>query len=65
MANPVIDLACRSWPGRGYQIATQVNQVRPGGKAQLPHRNYHLDFMKAEQIANIPCTSIFSVRCSS
>ncbi|MDB5659329.1 MAG: phytanoyl-CoA dioxygenase family protein, partial [Cypionkella sp.] len=41
MANPVIDLACRAWLGPGYQLATQVNQVRPGGKAQAPHRDYH------------------------
>ena len=54
MANPVIDLACRSWLGPGYQMATQVNQVRPGGKAQQPHRDYHLGFMKAEQMADYP-----------
>lgn len=54
MSNPVIDLACRSWLGPGYQIATQVNQVRPGGKAQQPHRDYHLGFMKAEEMAEYP-----------
>lgn len=54
MANPVIDLACRSWLGPGYQMATQVNQVRPGGKAQQPHRDFHLGFMKAEQMAEYP-----------
>lgn len=54
MANPVIDLACRAWLGPGYQIATQVNQVRPGGKAQAPHRDYHLGFMTAEQMAEYP-----------
>lgn len=54
MANPVIDLACRSWLGPDYQMATQVNQVRPGGKAQQPHRDYHLGFMKAEQMADYP-----------
>lgn len=54
MANPVIDLACRSWLGPGYQMATQVNQVRPGGKAQQPHRDYHLGFMTADQMADYP-----------
>lgn len=54
MANPVIDLACRAWLGPGYQIATQVNQVRPGGKAQAPHRDYHLGFMSPEQMAEYP-----------
>ncbi|WP_172330105.1 phytanoyl-CoA dioxygenase family protein [Mangrovicoccus sp. HB161399] len=54
MANPVIDLACRAWLGPGYQIATQVNQVRPGGKAQAPHRDYHLGFMSVAQMSEYP-----------
>ncbi len=54
MANPVIDIACRAWLGPGYQLATQVNQVRPGGKAQAPHRDYHLGFMSPEQMALYP-----------
>lgn len=54
MANPVIDIACRAWLGPGYQLATQVNQVRPGGKAQAPHRDYHLGFMSAAQMADYP-----------
>jgi len=54
MANPVIDIACRAWLGPGYQIATQINQVRPGGKAQAPHRDYHLGFMTPEQMAEYP-----------
>ncbi|WP_370584718.1 phytanoyl-CoA dioxygenase family protein [Paracoccus sp. IB05] len=54
MANPVIDIACRAWLGPGYQIATQVNQVRPGGKAQAPHRDYHLGFMSPDQMAQYP-----------
>jgi ectoine hydroxylase-related dioxygenase (phytanoyl-CoA dioxygenase family) len=54
MANPVIDLACRSWLGPGYQMATQVNQVRPGGKAQQPHRDYHLGFMSGQQMTDYP-----------
>ena len=54
MANPVIDIACRAWLGPGYQLATQVNQVRPGGKAQAPHRDYHLGFMTPEQMALYP-----------
>ena len=54
MANPVIDIACRAWLGPGYQLATQVNQVRPGGKAQDPHRDYHLGFMSPGQMAEYP-----------
>jgi len=54
MANPVIDLVCRAWLGKGYQVATQVNQVRPGGKAQTAHRDYHLGFMSPEQMLEYP-----------
>ena len=54
MGNPVIDLACRAWLGPGYQMASQVNQVRPGGQAQLAHRDYHLGFMTAEQMTAYP-----------
>jgi len=54
MANPVIDLVCRAWLGRGYQVAIQVNQVRPGGKAQTAHRDYHLGFMSPERMLEYP-----------
>jgi len=50
MANPVIDWVSRAWLGKGYQLTTQVNQVRPGGKAQSPHRDYHLGFMSPEKM---------------
>jgi len=54
MANPIVDIACRAWLGPGYQVATQVNQVRPGGKAQAPHRDYHLGFMTPDEMALYP-----------
>jgi len=54
MANPVIDMVSRAWLGKGYQITTQVNQVRPGGKAQTAHRDYHLGFMSPERIQDYP-----------
>ncbi|WP_341487561.1 phytanoyl-CoA dioxygenase family protein [Pararhizobium sp. A13] len=54
IGNPVIEIACRSWLGPGYQMATQVNQVRPGGKAQAAHRDYHLGFMTAPQMEQFP-----------
>lgn len=54
MANPVIDFACRSWLGPGYQLATQINQVRPGGKAQQAHRDFHLGFMTPAQMGEYP-----------
>lgn len=54
MSNPIVDLICRSWLGPGYQMATQVNQVRPGGKAQSAHRDFHLGFMSATQMRQYP-----------
>jgi len=54
MANPVIDLVARAWLGPGYQMSTQVNLVHPGGKAQTPHRDYHLGFMSPERMREYP-----------
>ncbi|WP_172118833.1 phytanoyl-CoA dioxygenase family protein [Halomonas hibernica] len=54
IANPVIARACRAWLGPGYQIATQLNVVRPGGRAQQPHRDYHLGFMSDAEMLEYP-----------
>ena len=35
-------------------MTAQVNQVRPGGKAQKAHRDYHLGFQNADQSARYP-----------
>ena len=53
-ANDVIALASSAWLGPGYQVTSQVNVVRPGGKAQEPHRDYHLGFLSDEVIARYP-----------
>ena len=53
-ANPAIATACEAWLGPHYQMTAQVNQVRPGGKAQNAHRDYHLGFQKAEIAACFP-----------
>ncbi|MGR2857309.1 phytanoyl-CoA dioxygenase [Erwinia sp. 1181_3] len=52
--NPLLALICESWVGPGYEITAQVNQVRPGGKAQQPHRDYHLGFQSNEVVARFP-----------
>ena len=49
-----IALAARAWLGRGYQLTAQVNRVNPGGAAQTAHRDYHLGFMNADQLATYP-----------
>lgn len=53
-ANPLLALICEAWLGPGYQITAQVNQVRPGGKAQQPHRDYHLGFQQNEVVKRFP-----------
>lgn len=53
-ANPIIPLVSRAWLGPLFQITTQVNVVRPGGKAQTCHRDYHMGFQPAEQLSAYP-----------
>lgn len=53
-ANDMLALACEAWLGPAYQITSQVNNVRPGGQAQTPHRDYHLGFCSAEQAERFP-----------
>ncbi|MFF7709565.1 phytanoyl-CoA dioxygenase family protein [Pseudomonas sp. NPDC007930] len=53
-ANPLLALASEAWLGPAYQVTAQVNVVRPGGKAQAPHRDYHLGFQVAEEVARFP-----------
>lgn len=53
-AMPLIDTVCEAWLGPGYQMTAQVNLVRPGGKAQQAHRDYHLGFQTAEVCAQFP-----------
>lgn len=53
-ANPAIAAVCEAWLGPNYQMTAQVNLVRPGGGAQLAHRDYHLGFQTAETSASYP-----------
>lgn len=53
-ANPFLGLISSAWLGGGYRVTAQVNNVRPGSKAQVCHRDYHLGFQTAEGAAQIP-----------
>lgn len=53
-ANPALDAICEAWLGPFYQMTAQVNLVRPGGRAQSAHRDYHLGFQTAEAAARFP-----------
>lgn len=53
-SNPFLALMCEAYLGPAYQITTQVNIVKPGGKPQVCHRDYHLGFQTAEDAAKWP-----------
>ena len=45
---------CEAWLGPWSQMTSQVNLVRPGGKPQTCHRDYHLGFMSSDQAKIFP-----------
>ncbi len=53
-SNDLVALAARAWLGPGYQVTAQANIVRPGGRGQTVHRDYHLGFMDSTQAARYP-----------
>ena len=53
-ANPLLAQLCTAWLGPKYQMTAQVNVVYPGGKAQQPHRDYHLGFLTQQELASVP-----------
>ncbi|KAI0859899.1 hypothetical protein F4860DRAFT_504345 [Xylaria cubensis] len=53
-ANPWLARVSEAWLGPAYQITAQVNVVRPGGKPQDAHRDYHLGLQTNEACAKFP-----------
>lgn len=53
-ANPLIGLIAESWLGPHFQTTAQVNVVHPGGRAQQPHRDYHLGFQTVDEVERFP-----------
>jgi ectoine hydroxylase-related dioxygenase (phytanoyl-CoA dioxygenase family) len=53
-ANLFLGLISEAWLGPHYQMTAQLNVVNPGGAAQSPHRDYHLGFQTAADIARYP-----------
>ena len=53
-SNPWITFAAEAWLGPAFQVTAQVNVVRPGGKSQSGHCDYHLGFMSAKQVSEYP-----------
>jgi len=52
--NPFLAAISEAWLGPAYQMTAQLNVVNPGGAAQSPHRDYHLGFQSAAEIARYP-----------
>lgn len=52
--NPFLQAISQAWLGPHFQTTAQLNVVNPGGVAQSPHRDYHLGFQSADQIAAYP-----------
>ncbi len=53
-ANPTLGLICQAWLGPAWRMTSQVNQVRPGGEAQQPHRDCHPGFQQSSFAAEFP-----------
>ncbi len=56
-ANEIVRRVSEAWLGPYYQLTTQVNVVRPGGKAQTAHRDYHMGFQTADALAGYPASA--------
>ena len=53
-ANDALAVVSQAWLGPRYQVTSQVNVVNPGGKQQVPHRDYHLGFVAPDDLAAYP-----------
>ncbi len=53
-ANDTLALISQAWLGPRYQVTSQVNVVNPGGRQQVPHRDYHLGFVAPDDLAAYP-----------
>ncbi len=53
-ANDTLAVVSQAWLGPSYQLTSQVNVVNPGGKQQVPHRDYHLGFVAPDDLAAYP-----------
>ena len=53
-ANDTIAVISEAWLGPRYQVTSQVNVVNPGGKQQVPHRDYHLGFVAQDDLSAYP-----------
>lgn len=53
-SNPLFRLVSEAYLGPAHRITTQLNVVKPGGKPQVCHRDYHLGFQTKDDVARWP-----------
>lgn len=53
-SNPWLPLISGAWLGPHHRLTAQVNIVKPGAKAQISHRDYHIGFQDNESCAKFP-----------
>lgn len=53
-SNPLFGFVSEAYLGPAYRLTSQLNIVRPGGKAQVCHRDYHLGFQTSKDSVKWP-----------
>ncbi|RYN81005.1 hypothetical protein AA0117_g2723 [Alternaria alternata] len=53
-ANPWLPLISEAWLGPHHRLTSQVNIVKPGAKAQISHRDYHIGFQDNQSCERFP-----------
>ncbi|USP72916.1 hypothetical protein yc1106_00190 [Curvularia clavata] len=53
-SNPWLPIISEAWLGPYHRLTAQVNIVKPGAKAQISHRDYHIGFQDSESCAKFP-----------
>jgi ectoine hydroxylase-related dioxygenase (phytanoyl-CoA dioxygenase family) len=53
-SNPWLPLISSAWLGPHHRLTTQVIIVKPGARAQISHRDYHIGFQDAVSCAQFP-----------
>jgi ectoine hydroxylase-related dioxygenase (phytanoyl-CoA dioxygenase family) len=56
-SNPWLPLISSAWLGPQHRLTAQVNIVKPGAKAQISHRDYHIGFQDNKSCAKFPKAS--------
>ncbi|KAL1799272.1 hypothetical protein ACET3X_003309 [Alternaria dauci] len=53
-SNPWLPLISEAWLGPHHRLTSQVNIVKPGAKAQISHRDYHIGFQDNQSCERFP-----------